>query len=145
MALQARQELFCLEYIKDGNATQAAIRAGYKPKYAGTNADKLLKNTNIRARIDELMAEVQQEKIADAEEVLRYLTSVTRGEATEEVAVGTPIGTEIITKHIGGREQVKAAELLAKRYGLLTENVKLSGGLPVQIVDDMEDSGDGGG
>ena len=145
MALQARQELFCLEYIKDGNATQAAIREGYKPKYAGTNADKLLKNTNIRARIDELMAEVQQEKIADAEEVLRYLTSVIRGEATEEVAVGTPIGTEIITKHIGGREQVKAAELLAKRYGLLTENVKLSGGLPVQIVDDMEDSGDGGG
>ena len=143
MALQARQELFCLEYIKDGNATQAAIRAGYKPKYAGTNADKLLKNTNIRARIDELMAEVQQEKIADAEEVLRYLTSVIRGEATEEVAVGTPIGTEIITKHIGGREQVKAAELLAKRYGLLTENVKLSGGLPVQIVDDMEDSGNG--
>ncbi|MEQ2399900.1 terminase small subunit [Merdimmobilis hominis] len=145
MALQARQELFCLEYIKDGNATQAAIRAGYKPKYAGTNADKLLKNTNIRARIDELMAEVQQEKIADAEEVLRYLTGVMRGEITEEVAVGTPIGTEIITKHIGGREQVKAAELLAKRYGLLTENVKLSGGLPVQIVDDMEDSGDGGG
>ena len=145
MALQARKELFCLEYIKDGNATQAAIRAGYKPKYAGTNADKLLKNTNIRARIDELMAEVQQEKIADAEEVLRYLTSVIRGEATEEVAVGTPIGTEIITKHIGGREQVKAAELLAKRYGLLTENVKLSGGLPVQIVDDMEEGDDGGG
>ena len=145
MALQARQELFCLEYIKDGNATQAAIRAGYKPKYAGTNADKLLKNTNIRARIDELMAEVQQEKIADAEEVLRYLTSVIRGEATEEVAVGAPIGTEIITKRIGGREQVKAAELLAKRYGLLTENVKLSGGLPVQIVDDMEEGDDGGG
>ena len=145
MALQARQELFCLEYIKDGNATQAAIRAGYKPKYAGTNADKLLKNTNIRARIDELMAEVQQEKIADAEEVLRYLTSVIRGEATEEVAVGTPIGTEIITKHIGGREQVKAAELLAKRYGLLTENVKLTGGLPVQIVDDMGEEGDGDG
>ena len=44
------------------------------------------------------MADLQQEKIADAEEVLRYLTSVIRGEATEEVAVGTPIGTEIITK-----------------------------------------------
>ena len=144
MALQARQELFCLEYIKDGNATQAAIRAGYSEKTAGSISTRLLQKVNIRARIDELMAEMQQEKIADAEEVLRYLTSVIRGEATEEVAVGTPIGTEIITKHIGGREQVKAAELLAKRYGLLTENVKLSGGLPVQIVDDMEDSGDGG-
>ncbi len=98
-----------------------------------------MKNVEVHARIDELMADLQQEKIADAEEVLRYLTSVIRGEATEEVAVGTPIGTEIITKHIGGREQVKAAELLAKRYGLLTENVKLTGGLPVQIVDDMEE------
>mgnify|MGYP002588708088 FL=1 len=144
MALQTRQELFCLEYIKDGNATQAAIRAGYSEKTAGSISTRLLQKVNIRARIDELMAEMQQEKIADAEEVLRYLTSVIRGEATEEVAVGTPIGTEIITKHIGGRKQVKAAELLAKRYGLLTENVKLSGGLPVQIVDDMEDSGDGG-
>ena len=143
--MSARQELFCLEYIRDGNATQAAVRAGYSPKYANTNAAKILQNTAVRARIDELMANLQQEKIADAEEVLRYLTSVIRGEATEEVAVGTPIGTEIIAKHIGGREQVKAAELLAKRYGLLTENVKLTGGLPVQIVDDMEGSNDGSG
>lgn len=142
--LSARQELFCLEYIKDGNATQAAVRAGYSPKQANSTGARLYANVRIRARIDELMAEVQQEKIADAEEVLRYLTSVMRGEATEEVAVGTPIGTEIIAKHIGGREQVKAAELLAKRYGLLTENVKLTGGLPVQIVDDIEE-GDGDG
>lgn len=143
--LSARQELFCLEYIKDGNATQAAVRAGYSPKQANSTGARLYANVRIRARIDELMADLQQEKIADAEEVLRYLTSVIRGEATEEVAVGTPIGTEIITKHIGGREQVKAAELLAKRYGLLTEHVKLTGGLPVQIVDDMEGSNDGSG
>ena len=143
--LSARQELFCLEYIKDGNATQAAVRAGYSPKQANSTGARLYANVRIRARIDELMADLQQEKIADAEEVLRYLTSVMRGEATEEVAVGTPIGTEIIAKHIGGREQVKAAELLAKRYGLLTENVKLTGGLPVQIVDDMGGSNDGGG
>ena len=113
--LSARQELFCLEYIKDGNATQAAVRAGYSPKQANSTGARLYANVRIRARIDELMADLQQEKIADAEEVLRYLTSVMRGEATEEVAVGTPIGTEIIAKHIGGREQVKAAELLAKR------------------------------
>ena len=142
--LSARQELFCLEYIKDGNATQAAVRAGYSPNRPTVQVQGCMRMYAIRARIDELMAEVQQEKIADAEEVLRYLTSVMRGEATEEVAVGTPIGTEIIAKHIGGREQVKAAELLAKRYGLLTEHVKLTGGLPVQIVDDIEE-GDGDG
>ena len=142
--LSARKELFCLEYIRDGNAAQAAVRAGYSPKQANSTGARLYANVRIRARIDELMADLQQEKIADAEEVLRYLTSVIRGEATEEVAVGTSAGTEIITKHIGGREQVKAAELLAKRYGLLTENVKLTGGLPVQIVDDIEEGDDGG-
>ena len=126
--LSARQELFCLEYIRDGNAAQAAVRAGYSPKQANSTGARLYANVRIRAHIDELMTDLQQEKIADA----------------EEVAVGTPIGTEIITKHIGGREQVKAAELLAKRYGLLTENVKLTGGLPVQIVDDIEE-GDGDG
>ena len=108
--LSARQELFCLEYIRDGNATQAAIRAGYSPKQANSTGARLYANVRIRARIDELMADLQQEKIADAEEVLRYLTSVIRGEAT----------------------------------GLLTENVKLTGGLPVQIVDDIEE-GDGDG
>ena len=93
--LSARQELFCLEYIRDG---KAAVRAGYSPKQANSTGARLYANVRIRARIDELMADLQQEKIADAEEVLRYLTSVIRGEATEEVAVGTPIGTEIITK-----------------------------------------------
>ena len=34
--LSARQELFCLEYIRDGNAAQAAIRAGYSPKQANS-------------------------------------------------------------------------------------------------------------
>ena len=64
--LSARQELFCLEYIRDGNATQAAIRAGYSPKTAYSTGQRLLKNVEVRARIDELMADLQQEKIADA-------------------------------------------------------------------------------
>ena len=39
--LSARQELFCLEYIRDGNATQAAIRAGYSPKTANPMSSRL--------------------------------------------------------------------------------------------------------
>ena len=134
--LNPRQEFFCLEYIKDGNATQAAIRAGYSEKTAGSISTRLLQKVNIRTRIDELMAGVQQEKIADAKEVLRYLTSVMRGEAGEDQqGEQTPVSV---------RDRLKAAELLAKRYGLLTEQVKLSGSVPVQIVDDLESDGDGG-
>ncbi|MCD8127729.1 MAG: terminase small subunit, partial [Clostridiales bacterium] len=43
-----RQRRFCDEYIISGNATQAAIEAGYSPKYANTNAAKLLQNTTIQ-------------------------------------------------------------------------------------------------
>ena len=57
--------------------------------------------------------------------------------------VTTPLGSDTVTKKIGGREQVKAAELLAKRYGLLTDNVKLNGAAPVQIVDDLGSGEDG--
>ena len=35
--------------------TQAAIRAGYKQKWAGVNADKLLKNTNIKDALIEAL------------------------------------------------------------------------------------------
>ena len=51
MALKERQIKFVEEYLKDLNASAAAIRAGYSKKYAGVNADKLLKNTKIKASI----------------------------------------------------------------------------------------------
>ena len=48
------------EYLIDLNATQAAIRAGYSEKYAGQNADKLIKNTNIAAAIQSRRAAVSE-------------------------------------------------------------------------------------
>ena len=139
-----KHERFCIEYIVDLNASQAAIRTGYAPKNANNIGSRLLANADIRARVDELLAEMQNSRIADATEVLEYLTAVIRGEKQEEVLVTDPMGqTEIKLKAIGGREQVKAAELLAKRYSLLTDNVKMNGAAPVQIVDDLG-AGDGG-
>ena len=49
--LNERQKLFCVEYIKDLNATQAAIRAGYSKKTAGAQSHKLLKNAEIQNSI----------------------------------------------------------------------------------------------
>ena len=49
--LNSRQMKFCDEYLVDLNATQAAVRAGYTPKYANTNAFKLLQNTAIKEYI----------------------------------------------------------------------------------------------
>lgn len=140
-----KHERFCLEYVIDLNGSQAAIRAGYSEKAARQTASRLLTYENVRARVDELLAEMQTSRIADANEVLEYLTAVIRGEKQEETIVVNPATgeTEIKLKAIGGREQVKAAELLAKRYSLLTDNVKMNGAAPVQIVDDLG-AGDGG-
>lgn len=56
--LTAKQKRFCDEYLIDLNATQAAIRAGYKKsEYTDTNASKLLENTSIKEEIERAMAE----------------------------------------------------------------------------------------
>ena len=141
--LNERQELFCLEYIKDANATQAAIRAGYNAKNANNTSSRLLANAKVRARIDKLMEEVKSNKIADATEVMEFLTRCMRGEVEEEVVYNSIDGAAVVTKKIGGREQVKAAELMAKRHGLLSENVKLSGNVPLQIIDDLGSGANG--
>ena len=52
--LTERQEVFCNEFIKDLNAVQAAIRAGYSTQHAKKNAYTLLRQPRISERISEL-------------------------------------------------------------------------------------------
>ncbi len=56
MALKAKQEKFCEEYMIDLNATQAAIRAGYSKKSAGTQGAENMQKPLILERISELKA-----------------------------------------------------------------------------------------
>lgn len=59
--LTIKQKRFADEYVKTGNATDAAIKAGYSEKYAHTNANKLLQNTTIKARIDAQMQKLRRQ------------------------------------------------------------------------------------
>ncbi len=54
MGLNAQRELFCQEYLKDLNATQAAIRAKYSKKTANVQGPRLLVNVSVAQRIAEL-------------------------------------------------------------------------------------------
>jgi len=47
-----KQDIFIKEYIISRNATQSYINAGFSPKFAHSNAPKLLQNTAIKSRID---------------------------------------------------------------------------------------------
>jgi phage terminase small subunit len=131
-----RQKRFCDEYLISLNATQAAIKAGYSKKYANTNANKLLQNTTISEFIAERMAEKEKDLIADQDEVLKYLTSVLRGETESEIVVveGTGMGESSarkVQKAPDEKERLKAAELLGKRYGIFKDKVQNEIVLPV--------------
>lgn len=69
--LTKRQELFCGEYVKDGNGKQAAIRAGFKEKAAAQVASRLLTYANVKARVEQLSAKVLAAHEVDAAYVIK--------------------------------------------------------------------------
>ena len=141
-----KQKRFCDEYLIDPNATQAAIKAGYSKKTAKEQGSRLLTNVNIKAYIGERLETMKSKKIADAEEVIEYLTSVLRGEGYEEMVVVEGCGEGVsrattVTRDICPKDRLKAAEMLGKRYGLFTDKVDVGGAVPVVIAgdDSLED------
>lgn len=142
VAMNARQKRFCDEYLIDCNATQAAIRAGYSPKTAKVTGAKMLTNANLKAYIDEQLERIHNEKTADAQEVLEYLTAVMRGQHTEQTLQLVGDGVQTITDiDVSARERLKAAELIGKRYGMFKDNLDVGGSIPVVISggDELED------
>lgn len=138
-----KQKRFCDEYLIDCNATQAAIRAGYSEKTAYSIGDENLKKPELKNYIDERMAELASEKVATADEVIQYLTSVLRGSSEGEEIVVEGIGdgcseARTMKKAPSEKERLKAAELLGKRYGLFKENLDVHAE-SVVIVDDIQD------
>jgi len=136
VALNDRQRQFYKEYVVDANATQSAIRAGYSKKTAYSQGQRLLKNVEGQKYLEELMEEKEKALIASQDEVLKYLTSVLRGESrsTEIVVEGIGDGcseARTILKEPSEKDRLKAAELLGKRYGLYTDKVQNEIVLPV--------------
>lgn len=144
--MTAKQMRFCDEYLIDLNATQAAIRAGYSKKTARKIGQENLTKRDIRQYIDARMAEKESELIADQDEVLRYLTSVMRGESRSSVVVVESLGDFMseareLEKAPDEKERLKAAELLGKRYGLYTDRVEQDVDMELNITVDYGDSG----
>ena len=144
-----KQKRFCDEYLIDCNGTRA-YKAAYssvkKDNTAAASAAALLRNPNVQKYIAAAAEKLHNEKTADAQEVLEYLTDVLRGTAKshEIVVEGTGDGcseAREVEKRPSEKDRLKAAELLAKRYGLLTDNVNVSGEGMVQIVDDIPQTG----
>ena len=135
--LTLKQQRFADEYIISGNAYQSAITAGYSENYAKGNVVKLLENVSVKSYIDEKLAELQSQKVADQQEVMEYLTAVMRGEKTEPLLVLDGEGTQKVINAVPPvQARTKAAELLGKRYRLFTDKVELDATVEQVVFED---------
>lgn len=162
--LNAKQKRFVDEYLIDLNATQAAIRAGYKKtEYTDTNANKLLENTRIREAIDKAMAERSKRTGINQDRVIQELARIAfvnpqnvinaengsvREDATEDdlaciqaVKVKTMSGDKGYSeeREVRLNDKMKALELLGKHLGMFTDKVELDADLELNINIDYGD------
>jgi phage terminase small subunit len=126
-------------YLETGYIYQSAIKAGYSENYAKTNASKLLEKDSVKNYIEEQLANIQSKRIADITEVMEYLTKGMRQELEEEVVVTDMTGVHVVKKKISIKDSNKCVEMLAKRFGILSDRLTVEGSIPVVIVDDIEE------
>lgn len=118
--LNSKKKVFAEKYLACGDASQSALEAGYKNKNYGA---RLLKDTEVQ---EYMLSYTADTKVATAEEVLEFLTSVMRGEEWEiKVTAKKDTGEKLLLGEPPTLSQrQKAAELLAKRYQLFSETTE---------------------
>ena len=110
MALNERQKAFADYYIQTGNATEAAIKAGYSEKTARSIGAENLTKPDISAYIRERLDEQSEKRVADANEVIEFYTAVMRGEVKDQFGLDASLS-----------DRLKAGDALMKRYAV-TDN-----------------------
>jgi phage terminase small subunit len=125
--LNPKQARFVAEYLKDLNATQAAIRAGYSAKTARQQASDLLAKPDISDAVKKLQDRVEKSAIATRQERQEFWTRVMLGREDAEL-----------------RDRLKASELLGRSEEDFTEKVKHSGGITFRVVTGLPRGPEGG-
>ena len=166
-----KQARFVAEYLKDLNATQAAIRAGYSEKTADRQGHRLLKNAEIQQSVRETQAvqltaadldavttkrvigwQVRRDirKLFDEHGNLKPIHQMTEEEAS--CIAGIDVVKRNLTSGDGATDTIlkvkledrgRYVEMAAKHFGLLIERVEHSGGLSVRWEDEAEDDAGG--
>lgn len=98
--LTPKQKRFCEEYMKDMNATQAAIRSGYSEKTAKVIAAQNLSKLNVQEYIQELKNEVAERSKITVDEIVKDLTDIAQDVLSEKPH--RLKAYEMLMKHLGG-------------------------------------------
>lgn len=86
--LTEKQRLFCLYYIKNFNATMAAIKAGYSPDSAYQIGYENLRKPEIAKEIRRLKGAMQSELFIDAMDILERYIKIAFADITDYVKFG---------------------------------------------------------
>lgn len=123
--LTEKQKRFIDYYIETANATESAKRAGYKGKNLNRIGSENL--SKLDRFIKEKLAAKEDERIASQDEVLRFITSVMRGEVKDTFDLDASV-----------QDRLKSAELLGKRYGSWVDKIdaKVDTEIKVTLTDD---------
>ena len=108
--LTPKQKRFCEEYLKSGNATDAAKKAGYKASSACEIGAQNLRKLQISAYIKRRMEEQEAALVADSNEILKFYTSVMRGEVKDQFGMDASLS-----------DRLKAGDSLMKRYAAASD------------------------
>lgn len=130
--LEEQQQLFVLEYMKDLNGTNAAIRANYSEKTARQQASRLLSNVNIQNAIAELKAERNERLNIDADYVIKTIVETIErcsqakqvyDKSGELVMTETPNGELAPAYKYDATNVLKGAEMLGRHLGMFKDTV----------------------
>lgn len=142
--LDPKRMQFVVEYLKDFNGTQAAIRAGYSPKGASVTANRLLGNAKVQETIQRRAARLVERQEFTADTVLQEAAKIAFSDIRKlfkpdgtlrephELDEATAKAVASYKRDKDGRIELKLVakdrglELLAKYYGLLRERMELS-------------------
>jgi len=86
--LTQKQETFCVKYFELGNATEAALIAGYSSKNARAIASINLTKVDIQARLQELRQKVEDASVMNVLERKQRLTEISRAKLTDFQTAG---------------------------------------------------------
>lgn len=158
--LSPKQAAFVAEYLKDLNATQAAIRAGYSAKTAASQGERLLRNVEVQRAIqaaqlarqqrteitqDRIISELAKIAFGDPRDVmewgpngvkLRASSELTAEQAAQVLEVSETTSASGGSLKLKKHDKVKALELLGRHLGIFTDKFEHggAGGGPLTVV-----------
>ena len=105
MNLTPKQKAFADYYIECGNSTEAARKAGYSEKTSRSIGAENLTKPDISAYIAARMQAQNEARVASADEVLAFFSSVMRGEVKDQFGLDAALsdrlnaGKELMKRH----------------------------------------------